>query len=204
MLHNGKHVCGKEYSIALFQEGSETLILLAADANEHLQWMNALNRSLPKSLRLSQSAINVQGLSGSASFTDFSQSTSSGGFGSTSSLEAMNSSSASLSGFGIGGGIHGLPSNSQKPSRMQSMLQVLEAVLDPTVISNDRGMIVGFNKASEELFGWRKDEVLGKNVSLLMPSMFAQFHDGYLERFKKTNDKKLIGKPRSKLLAKYF
>ncbi|KAG2387211.1 hypothetical protein C9374_001543 [Naegleria lovaniensis] len=201
ILHNGKHVCGKEHSIALFfQEGSETLILLANDAQEHVQWMDALNRSLPKHLRLSMSTAVM------------SQDSSSNSSGSNSSLNG------GLSMLNINNGNSGISNTSKSlaastsshhafspytpQSRMESMLQVLEAVLDPTVISDCDGKIVGFNKAAEELFGWRKDEVLSKNVSILMPTMYAQHHDGYMMRFKKWQDKRLIGKPR-RLLAKH-
>ncbi|KAF0977055.1 hypothetical protein FDP41_003708 [Naegleria fowleri] len=192
ILHNGKHVCGKENSIALFfQEGSETLILLANDVQDHLQWMDALNRSLPKHLRLTLSTAAI---------------------GDAASNSSGSNSSLNGSGHGplfSGGGSFTLPpppssnhSSFGQPSRMESMLQVLEAVLDPTVISDSDGKIVGFNKAAEELFGWRKDEVLSKNVSILMPTMYAQHHDGYITRFKKWQDKRLIGKPR-RLLAKH-
>ena len=187
ILHNGKHVCGKDFSIALFQEGSETLILLASDPQEHSQWMNALNQSLPKTLRISQSSLDLN-------HHDSNLSTGAGSNSSSLSAGMYGSSSRSSSLFGMSETI--MPPKQQ--SRMESMLQVLEAVLDPTVISDEEGTIVGFNKSSEELFGWRREEIISKNVKVLMPSMYAQFHDGYMERFKKHNDKRLIGKPRSK------
>ncbi|QPK63622.1 PAS domain S-box protein [Methylomonas sp. LL1] len=62
------------------------------------------------------------------------------------------------------------------------------------VISIDAtGAIRVFNPAAESLFGWKAEEVIGKNVSLLMPEPFAGEHDGHIQRFLQTNQSTILG-----------
>jgi PAS domain S-box-containing protein len=62
------------------------------------------------------------------------------------------------------------------------------------VISIDAsGAIRVFNPAAERLFGWQASEVLGKNVSILMPEPFATEHDRYIQRFLDTQQGKILG-----------
>ena len=51
---------------------------------------------------------------------------------------------------------------------------VLETVPDAIVVIDDRGLIQPFSTAAERLFGWRADEVIGQNVSMLMPSPYRE------------------------------
>jgi PAS domain S-box-containing protein len=65
------------------------------------------------------------------------------------------------------------------------------------VISIDGGGIIHtFNPAAERLFGWSSNEVIGKNVSLLIPEPHASAHDGYIQHFLATNQSKIIGTER--------
>jgi two-component system sensor kinase FixL len=43
------------------------------------------------------------------------------------------------------------------------------------------------------MFGWRPDEVIGRNISMLMPPPFRQQHDGYVQRYLATGEKRIIG-----------
>lgn len=52
------------------------------------------------------------------------------------------------------------------------------------------------NKSSSRVFGWSKEELIGKNISMIMPDGHAHNHDSYLERYIKTGFKKMIGKQR--------
>lgn len=70
---------------------------------------------------------------------------------------------------------------------------ILETVPDAMVIIDDTGRILSFSKAAERLFGFAEAELLGENVSTLMPSPDRERHDGYLERYLKTGEKRIIG-----------
>jgi two-component system sensor kinase FixL len=70
---------------------------------------------------------------------------------------------------------------------------ILETVPDAMVIIDDHGRIISFSKAAERLFGFAEAELLGENVSTLMPSPDRERHDGYLERYKTTGEKRIIG-----------
>jgi PAS domain S-box-containing protein len=70
---------------------------------------------------------------------------------------------------------------------------VIDSMVDALVTSDERGNIECFNKAAEKMFGYSADEVRGMNVSILMPKARADEHDQYLEDYKSTGEKKIIG-----------
>ncbi len=76
----------------------------------------------------------------------------------------------------------------------------LEATLnnihDAFVTADEFGIIEDFNPASEIIFGYRKDEVLGKNVSFLMSGEYKKQHDEYLSHYRDTHEKNLLIRPR--------
>lgn len=60
---------------------------------------------------------------------------------------------------------------------------VIEAAYDCIITINQRGNIVLFNKAAQELFGYHDNQVLGKPITILMPERFHQIHDQHIDRF---------------------
>lgn len=80
---------------------------------------------------------------------------------------------------------------------LQRSEETLRAIQDGTVdgiISiNIRGTVESYSRACETIFGYTADEVIGKNVKMLMPDPYQAEHDGYLSNFRKTGDKKIIG-----------
>src|SRR3546814_6221019 len=61
------------------------------------------------------------------------------------------------------------------------------------IVIDERGKMLSFSAAAERLFGYTQAEVLGANVSMLMPSPYRERHDGYLERYLTTGERRIIG-----------
>ncbi len=73
----------------------------------------------------------------------------------------------------------------------------LEAIIDAAVFGiitiDQQGLIEQFNTSAERMFQYAADEVIGRNVSILMPEPFRSAHDGYLANYLATGEKKIIG-----------
>ena len=70
---------------------------------------------------------------------------------------------------------------------------IVENMADGMITIDQRGIIQTFNCAAEKIFGYSSESVLGNNVSLLMPEPFRSEHDSYLNNYKETGEKKIIG-----------
>ncbi len=80
----------------------------------------------------------------------------------------------------------------QRESELR-LRSILDTVPDAIVVIDTKGMIQSFSPAAERLFGYPSGEVIGQNVNLLMPTPYREAHDGYLERYLRTGDRRIIG-----------
>lgn len=78
-------------------------------------------------------------------------------------------------------------------AREAHLQSILDSVPDAMVVIDISGIIQSFSAAAERLFGYSSAEVIGKNVKILMPSPYREQHDGYLERYLRTGERRIIG-----------
>ncbi len=69
----------------------------------------------------------------------------------------------------------------------------MQAAVDAIIVIDHRGRVVAANEATGRIFGYRTDELLGENVSKLMPEPDRSAHDGYLARYLESGVGKIIG-----------
>jgi PAS domain S-box-containing protein len=86
---------------------------------------------------------------------------------------------------------HGEPHQvAEQAARNQA---ILESAVDAIISIDDRGIIESVNPATIRMFGYQESELLGANVSILMPEPYSQEHDSYLASYLSTGVKRIIG-----------
>lgn len=75
-------------------------------------------------------------------------------------------------------------------ARMQA---IVDTAVDAIITIDERGIVQSFNPAAENMFGYSPHEVLGQNVSMLMPSPHQEKHDSYIAHYLQTGEGRVIG-----------
>ncbi|MCX7327745.1 MAG: PAS domain S-box protein [Hyphomicrobiales bacterium] len=82
----------------------------------------------------------------------------------------------------------------RRPTLSEARLEsVLETAPDGIIVMDEGSRLLIFNKACEQLFGYEAGEVLGENVAMLMPQEHHDSHDLYVQRYRATGERKIIG-----------
>ncbi|HEV2560038.1 MAG TPA: PAS domain S-box protein [Microvirga sp.] len=76
------------------------------------------------------------------------------------------------------------------------LASVLDTAVDGIVVIDENARILIFNKACESLFGYEAGEVVGREVGMLMPAEDAARHHAYLSAYRRTGERKVIGRER--------
>ena len=69
----------------------------------------------------------------------------------------------------------------------------MEAAVDAVIVIDHHGRMLAINDSTRRIFGYRTDELLGENVSMLMPEPDRGSHDEYMARYLSTGVPKIIG-----------
>ncbi|MCA1772481.1 MAG: EAL domain-containing protein [Halomonas sp.] len=80
--------------------------------------------------------------------------------------------------------------------KSKQMQAIVENMLDGVISMNQTGVVQTFNQAAEHMFGYKSREMVGRNISLLMPSPHREHHDGYLRRYFKGERENVTGRIR--------
>lgn len=77
--------------------------------------------------------------------------------------------------------------------RERHLQSILDTVPDAMIVIDDQGQIIFFSAAAQKTFGYSEEELVGRNVSLLMPTPDADRHDSYIQRYLDTGERRILG-----------
>lgn len=78
-------------------------------------------------------------------------------------------------------------------AREAHLQSILDTIPEAMVVIDEQGIVQSFSSAAERLFGYAPQDVVGRNVKMLMPSPYRDAHDGYLTRYLQTGERRIIG-----------
>lgn len=82
--------------------------------------------------------------------------------------------------------------NDESRRRGALLQSLLDTVPDALIVIDPHGTIQSFSRAAERVFGYDAEEVIGRNVSMLMPAPDAERHDSYIQRYMTTGERRII------------
>jgi len=85
------------------------------------------------------------------------------------------------------------PHDAALQEREARLRSILETAPDAIIVIDERGIMESFSPAAERLFGISAAEAIGRNVNVLMPSPYRERHDGYIQHYLDTGERRIIG-----------
>jgi PAS domain S-box-containing protein len=77
--------------------------------------------------------------------------------------------------------------------REAHLRSILETVPEAMIVSDENGLVTSFSATAAALFGYRPEEVVGRNVKMLMPEPYRSEHDAYIANYLRTGAARIIG-----------
>ncbi|MDH5599597.1 MAG: PAS domain S-box protein, partial [Cyclobacteriaceae bacterium] len=81
----------------------------------------------------------------------------------------------------------------EKDEAVQKLNQILEQAVNAVIAIDKNKAITFYNKAAVKLFGWSKDDVMGKNVKIIVPEEYKERHDDYVDENINTGINRVVG-----------
>jgi PAS domain S-box-containing protein len=78
-------------------------------------------------------------------------------------------------------------------TREAHLRSILDTVPEAMIVIDETGIVSSFSAAAAQLFGYDPEEVIGRNVKMLMPAPYRDEHDDYIGRYLRTGEARIIG-----------
>ena len=78
-------------------------------------------------------------------------------------------------------------------TREAHLRSILDTVPEAMIVIDEQGLVTSFSAAAAKLFGYHPEEVIGRNVRMLMPEPYRAEHDGYIGNYLRTGEARIIG-----------
>lgn len=74
-----------------------------------------------------------------------------------------------------------------------TLANILDGLVEGVITINAKGLVQTFNKSAVEIFGYQAEEIIGRNINILMPESHRDMHDHYIQKISDTADANIIG-----------